>query len=84
MAVGLPDLQVANEATIVRTIDGGATWTIQSSATTNVLWGVFITDANTGTAVGERGTILRTTTGGEPSAQASRLAQVLRPVMNVP
>ncbi|MBN1632607.1 MAG: T9SS type A sorting domain-containing protein, partial [Ignavibacteria bacterium] len=34
------------------------------SKTTNWLRGVFFTDANTGTAVGENGTILRTTNGG--------------------
>jgi hypothetical protein len=36
----------------------------QSSGTSNHLYGVSFTDANTGTAVGGSGTILRTTNGG--------------------
>src|SRR6516225_2172886 len=50
--------------TILRTTDGGASWTRQSSGTTETLLGVSFTDANTGTAVGSGGTILRTTDGG--------------------
>ncbi len=34
------------------------------SGTTNPLYGMSFVDANTGTAVGIAGTILRTTTGG--------------------
>jgi photosystem II stability/assembly factor-like uncharacterized protein len=51
------------EGTILRTTDGGATWTAQESCTTNLLYGVSFTDANTGTAVGQFGTILRTDGG---------------------
>ena len=36
----------------------------QSSGTTNTLFAVSFTDPNTGTAVGNGGTILRTTDGG--------------------
>ena len=50
---------------ILRTTDGGSTWTIQSSGTTNDLYGVSFTDAKTGTVVGSGGTILRTATGRE-------------------
>ena len=50
--------------TILRTTNGGTTWTSQSSGTTNYLYGVSFTDANTGTAVGWNGTIIRTTNGG--------------------
>jgi hypothetical protein len=40
-------------------------WFLQNPlAQGNQLWGVCFTDANTGTAVGEGGTILRTTTAG--------------------
>ena len=39
-------------------------WTVQNSGTTAQLYGVCSTDANTGTAVGGEGTILRTTDGG--------------------
>ncbi len=51
--------------TIVRSTDGGATWTQQVSGTTNNLTAVSFVDANTGTVVGTFGTILRTTDGGE-------------------
>ena len=52
--------------TILRTTDGGANWTRQSSGPRDYfLYGVSFTDANTGTAVGQGGTILRTTDGGE-------------------
>ena len=52
------------DGTILRTTNGGTTWTSQSSGTTNYLNGVSFTDANTGTVVGDNGTILRTTNGG--------------------
>jgi photosystem II stability/assembly factor-like uncharacterized protein len=51
---------------ILRTTDGGATWQPQISSSNRALLGVFFIDANTGWAVGEAGTILHTTTGGEP------------------
>ncbi len=56
---------VGEYGTILRTTNGGSSWTSQTSGTTISLLGVSITDANTGTAVGQTGTILRTTTGGE-------------------
>ena len=40
-------------------------WFQQTSGTSHWLWGVSFTDANNGTAVGEVGTILRTTDGGD-------------------
>lgn len=49
---------------ILRTTDGGENWVDQSSGTSWDLFCVFSTDANTGTVVGEFGTILRTTDGG--------------------
>src|SRR5260370_26256260 len=66
VAVTDPNTAVAVGAmgTIIRTTDGGATWTVQSSGTTQHLFGVSFTDANTGTVVGDNGTILRTTDGG--------------------
>jgi photosystem II stability/assembly factor-like uncharacterized protein len=39
-------------------------WSIQVSGTNNTLWGVSFADANTGIAVGEGGTILKTVNGG--------------------
>jgi photosystem II stability/assembly factor-like uncharacterized protein len=56
---------VGDSGTILRTSDGGDSWTLQSSGTHAALLGVSFVDANTGTAVGSGGTILRTVTGGE-------------------
>src|SRR5258708_26081639 len=56
---------VGDAGTIVRTTDGGQSWTLQSSGTTRDLRGVSFVDADTGTAVGFSGTILRTTDGGQ-------------------
>ena len=55
---------VGDLGTILKTTDGGTTWSSQKSGTTNNLRGIFFTDANNGTAVGWDGTILRTTNGG--------------------
>jgi photosystem II stability/assembly factor-like uncharacterized protein len=64
---------VGGYGTILRTTDGGATWSVQASGTTDVLYGVSFADTETGTAVGDGGTIVRTTTGGErPSAKQSQ------------
>src|SRR5688500_11963543 len=49
---------------ILRTTNGGTTWTIQSSGTNKDLVGVNFINANFGTIVGETGVILRTTSGG--------------------
>jgi len=59
---------VGDYGTIVRTTDGGNSWTVQASGTTQDLWAVSFTDANNGTAVGGTiggSTILRTTDGGD-------------------
>jgi photosystem II stability/assembly factor-like uncharacterized protein len=53
-----------NFGAILRSRDGGATWTQQPSGTTATLNAVCFTDPNTGTVVGANGTILRTTDGG--------------------
>ncbi len=55
---------VGEGGTILRTTNGGTTWTTQRSGTVNHLCSVFFTDANTGFAVGEAGTILHTTNAG--------------------
>jgi len=49
----------------------GVTWTPQSSGTNSWLYGVSFTDTDTGTAVGEAGTILRTTDGGRTWSRQS-------------
>jgi photosystem II stability/assembly factor-like uncharacterized protein len=68
-AVGERIDTVPGHGAIVRTTDGGATWTLQYSGIDLALTGVSMVDAITGTAVGGaapyRGIILRTETGGE-------------------
>jgi len=56
---------VGGFGTILRTTDGGDSWTLQPSGTTENLFGVSFVDANTGTAVGDHETILRTDDGGD-------------------
>jgi photosystem II stability/assembly factor-like uncharacterized protein len=51
-------------ATIIKTINGGSTWTILSSGLDKCLSSVYFTDANTGYAVGENGSIIKTINGG--------------------
>ena len=55
---------VGDDGTIIRTTDGGTTWTPQTSGVTTVLRCVFFSNADSGTVVGEFGTILKTTNGG--------------------
>ena len=43
---------------MLRTTNGGTTWTNQSSGTKSNLYGVSFTNDNTGTVVGDDGTIL--------------------------
>src|SRR5260370_14166749 len=52
---------VGDGGIILRSSAGGATWTLQSSGTTDPLSGVSFFDANTGTAVGSVRSIVRTT-----------------------
>ncbi len=51
-------------STILRTTNGGETWTQQTVVTQYLFTGVSFTDENNGTIVGENGTIFRTTNGG--------------------
>jgi hypothetical protein len=73
-AVGYP-------GTILHTTNGGASWSPQSSGTTNYLYGVAFTDANNGWAVGRYGTILHhgggqsVVPGGEAIPAGFELAQ---------
>ena len=55
---------VGQSGTILKTINGGNTWTRLVSGTTATLRGVSFSDATHGVAVGDLGTILRTTNGG--------------------
>lgn len=55
---------VGAAGTVIRSMDGGVTWTITDSGTQQQLSSVAFADANTGMAVGDGGTILRTSDGG--------------------
>ncbi|MFZ4564454.1 MAG: WD40/YVTN/BNR-like repeat-containing protein, partial [Bacteroidales bacterium] len=45
--------------TILKTIDGGTSWSARTGGTNAELNSVFFTDVNTGYVVGSRGTILK-------------------------
>jgi photosystem II stability/assembly factor-like uncharacterized protein len=63
-----PDIAtVVGGRTIARTMDGGRTWTPQTGSGGGLFgyFGVHFADANHGTIVGDGGTILHTTSGGE-------------------
>ncbi len=57
-------IAVGDFGTILRTTDGGTTWTLQRSGSDNSLLAVCFVNADTGWAVGRRGTILHTIDGG--------------------
>ena len=70
---------MGKNGTILRTIDGSATWTVQSSGTRITLTDVTFSNANAGTAMGENGTILRTTNGGATwTISTCEMAKTLR------
>ncbi|MBK6507417.1 MAG: hypothetical protein IPG02_17655 [Ignavibacteria bacterium] len=48
----------------LRTTNGGANWTQQSSGTGNVLYSIYFTNSQTGWATGDGGVIRNTTNGG--------------------
>jgi photosystem II stability/assembly factor-like uncharacterized protein len=62
--VGREDLSGAASPVILNTTDGGASWTPQTSGTTEGLRSVHFVDAQVGWAVGVKG-CLKTTDGGE-------------------
>ncbi|RJR28367.1 MAG: T9SS C-terminal target domain-containing protein [Candidatus Latescibacterota bacterium] len=61
---------VGSGGVIYKSIDGGSTWTQQTSPTTNSLNDVFFRDANNGFAVGASGTIIYTSDGTNWSVHA--------------
>ena len=55
---------VGDAGTIIRTVDGGLSWTVQISGTAQNLNAVSFADATHGWAVGDGGTIVATSNGG--------------------
>lgn len=55
---------VGDNGLILRTSDGGKSWTPQKSETQADLWCVYFLDLNRGWAIGARNTILKTDNGG--------------------
>ncbi len=55
---------VGAKGTVLKTTNGGATWTRQASGVDVTLYAVAAADANTAWAVGEEGTVIHTTNGG--------------------
>lgn len=55
---------VGLDGVILKTTDGGISWSAQNSGTTNSLLAVHFTDADTGFAVGSGSNLLKTTDGG--------------------
>lgn len=60
----LTGLAVGNFGTIVRTVNGGATWLPQISNTSELLCKIMFVNSTTGISVGYNGTILKTNDGG--------------------
>ena len=65
-ATGLVGYAVGDSGAIYKTYNTGLNWQSQQSVTFERLNGIHFIDFDYGFAVGENGTLLRTTTGGEP------------------
>ncbi len=72
---------MSNNNRMIKTTDGGETWSVQSVPTTNLLYSVFFADNSTGYAVGFGGAILKTLDGGNTwGLQNSQSGAVLKTV----
>jgi photosystem II stability/assembly factor-like uncharacterized protein len=75
---------IGDGGTIMKTINGGDTWSPQTSGTTADLNGVYFVDLNNGWVVGDGGTILKTTDGGDTwTTEASGTTNDLRGIFFV-
>jgi photosystem II stability/assembly factor-like uncharacterized protein len=69
---------IADIGRIRKTTDGGSTWSMLSTGTTDALFGIDFVNATTAYACGDHGTIIRTTDAGEMwTAQSSGLNEFL-------
>ena len=55
---------VGDDGAVVRTRDGGHTWSVHDAGTPAALWSVHFVDAERGWAVGVNGTVVASTDGG--------------------
>jgi len=60
------------QAMVLRTLDGGSSWTSMLLPTDNKLYSLFFTDDNAGYVVGSGGSILKTTSGTYVSIDEDR------------
>ncbi|HEY2702383.1 MAG TPA: hypothetical protein VGL20_01710, partial [Candidatus Dormibacteraeota bacterium] len=65
---------VGDGGTILRSVDGGLTWSVTASGTTANLHGVQLTDVNGGLAVGAAGTLVQISFSGSPAPSPSPTA----------
>ncbi len=71
----------ATRGVIIKTVNGGSTWTTQTSGIASNLQDVYFIDANTGWAVGNTGRIRKTINGGSTwTAQTSGVTTTLNSV----
>ncbi|SMD42325.1 Por secretion system C-terminal sorting domain-containing protein [Aquiflexum balticum DSM 16537] len=56
---------IAGDQVILKTIDGGLSWTEQKAPSKNKMWGMAFFNENLGTIVGEGGAVFWTTDGGQ-------------------
>ena len=72
---------VSDYGSILKTTNGGTTWTVKSNGTNNNLCSVYFTNSNTGYAVGVYGTIIKTINGGNTwTTLSSGTTQYLRSI----
>jgi len=64
MVVGLGKTLLGSGGIVARSVDGGETWTGQSSGTSESLWGACIVDPDNAWVVGSNKTLLHTKDGG--------------------
>jgi hypothetical protein len=68
---------VGDGGTIVKTTDGGVTWSAQTSPATGRLWAVKAYDGSTAMATGDNGVVVRTTDGTNWNTMTSPTAEQL-------
>ena len=57
-------IAIGDAGTVIKTTDGGATWSTKTSGTTEGLYGIVMASSSVGWAVGNDGTVIKTANGG--------------------